>query len=177
MHSDGDMAGLPALVYSRALRAQKLSGIEHALDAGYLDGHGSIQAERLFSMGDAYREAFEIAEGQASNAGEGGGGGGGPKAPQPRLVEAGEDLADMRKGLSRRQRRILDLVCGHDMRVREAATVMSAGFPASVRALCDGLRAAAASLALEQQKRDDRGEMPVGLRVQLVRRALRRMNH
>jgi DNA-directed RNA polymerase specialized sigma24 family protein len=124
-----------------------------------------MNPEKLYRTGISYREAFEIAEGQTSSGGEGGGGGSGPKAPQPRLIQAGEDLADMRKGLNPRQRKVLDMVCGLDMRVREAATAMRAGVPATERALRGGLAMAAASLAAQRQKREDDGAESMVIRV------------
>lgn len=162
-HKRGSNRGLAVLVYDRGLRARRLTGIEHALGEGYL-ANGGNRADRLFRTGVSYREAYEIAEGQTSSGGEGGGGFG-PKAPQPRLVEAGQALADMRKGLNPRQRRVLDLVCGQDMRLREAATQMGAGFPATVRALCGGLAAAADSMAAARERRADSGEGALGEKV------------
>jgi hypothetical protein len=176
VHADGEMAGLPALVYSRGARAKKLTGIEHAFAAGYL---GDLEtemprAERLREMGIDYRDVYEIAEGRTGRSGEGGGGGGGPKAPQPRLVEAGEDLADMRRGLTTRQRNVLDLVCGQDFRGREAAAKLGASWPATRSALCSGLIAARAALVAGRKRRDDSEDMSVGLKVQLVTQELRK---
>jgi hypothetical protein len=140
----GPHRGLPALVYSRGARAKKLVGIEHAYQAGYLRGlRGAPPAEALRQIGNDYGAAYQIAEGQTTNAGsEGGGGGFGPKSPQPRVVEAGEALAIMRKALSPRQRKVVDLVCGQDARVREAAAEIGSELPATKRLLITGLSAA-----------------------------------
>lgn len=143
--------GLPALVYSTATRAKRLSGIDHASAAGYLGGWR--QAERLHSIGVDYRDAYIVIEGEASGRGEGGSGFG-PKAPQPRILELGQRLADMRRGLNIRQRDVLDLVCGKDLRLREATALLRLGDPRTTQnALVSGLRAAAQSLEDERSKR------------------------
>lgn len=112
IHRGGPMRGLPSLVYSRGLRAKNLSGIEHAFHAGHLRAiRGVLAEEHLLRIGQEYGAAYEIVEGLASHAGEGGGGFK-PKAPLPRAIEAGEMLADMRKGLTERQKSVLNLVCG-----------------------------------------------------------------
>jgi DNA-binding CsgD family transcriptional regulator len=141
----GQWVDRPVMAYSSGLRARKLTGIEHAKDAGYL-GASWRDAERLHAIGVDYRMAYEIVEGAASGEGEGGGCAG-PKAPQPRVQEAGEKLADFRRELSPRQRRVLDLVCGEDMRLRECARAMAAHAETTQKALCDGLNRAAASRA------------------------------
>lgn len=169
----GPMRGLPALVYSRGLRAKNLTGIEHAFHAGHLRAiRGVLAEEHLLRIGQEYGAAYEIVEGQATNAGEGGGGFK-PKAPLPRAIEAGQTLADMRNGLDRRQRDVLDLVCGQSLRAREAATQMHAGFPATIRALVGGLKAAETSRLAERERREQNGEMPIGARVQMANVMLR----
>jgi hypothetical protein len=70
-----------------------------------------------------------------------------------RIVEAGDRLQIMRRGLSARELRVLDLVCGEGLRARQVATAMSAGFPATVRALRSGLRTAMDNWAEAQRGR------------------------
>jgi hypothetical protein len=165
----------PVFVYTTALRARKLTGIEHAHDAGYL-GKNWRQAERLHKIGVDYREAYEIAEGHAGGQAEGrGGGSSGPKAPQPRLVEAGERLADFRRALSQRQRDVLDMVCGEDLRVREAATRMAAHFETTAAALRDGLARAARSRADAVAGREDAGVASAGAHIAAISAALARI--
>lgn len=167
--------GLPALVYGRATKAKKLTGIDHAHDAGYL-GRSWREAERLHKVGVDYREAYIVVEGEASGGGEGGGGGG-PKAPQPRQIEMGQTLADMRRGLNRRQRDVLDLVCGQDLRLREATVQLGLGDPRTgERALSTGLVAAAESLTIERERRIEEGtDGDLGRHVQAVTAMLRRV--
>lgn len=156
---------------TRAVIRSRGGGLEYALEKGHLDGGpGSPKPDGLFRTGDRYREAYEIDEGQTSNSG-GGAGGFGPKGPQIRLVEAGEILKIMRSKLSPRERKVLDLVCGQGMRLREVATRMKAGFPATTRALRNGLRTAA-----EQVKAaSERGEIGVaGERVEAAHRELQK---
>lgn len=175
IHRTGEMRGLPSLVYSRGLRAKHLSGLEHARHAGYLSKiKGALPVDRLMQIGADYAAAYIVIAGQAKHAGEGGGGFK-PKAPVPRQIEAGELLADMRKGLTARQRVALDLICGEDMRVREAATVAGAGAPATLRALVQGLRAAEESRLAAVKARQARGEAPVGARVAAANAALKRI--
>jgi hypothetical protein len=139
----GPHRGEPALVYSRGTRAKKLVGIEHAYAAGYLRGHkGMPGAEALRQAGLDYGKAFVIVEegiARADLEATGGGSDGRPKAPQARLIEAGNELAIMRKALTKRQRDVLDLVCGKEFRVREAAAKIGSEFPATNRALAHGL--------------------------------------
>jgi hypothetical protein len=163
----------PVMAYSTALRAKRLTGIEHAKDAGYLGGWR--EAERLHKIGVDYREAYEAVEGQKGGEGEGGGSSG-PKAPQPRQIELGQRLADMRRGLNPRQRNVLDRVCGQDMRLREAATVLRLGDPRTAeRALVTGLNAADASRVEAVARREALGEGAVGKQVAAVSAALSRL--
>lgn len=174
IHRTGPERGLPALVYSRGLRAKNLSGLEHARHAGYLTKiKGALPADRLMKIGSDYAAAYVVVAGQAKHAGEGGGGFK-PKAPVPRQIEAGELLADMRSGLTPRQRDALDLICGQDMRVREAAAAVGAGAPATLRALVLGLRAAEAGRIAAVKRRQAAGEVPVGARVAAVNAVLKR---
>lgn len=148
IHRDGPNQGLPVLKYSKQTRARKLTGIEHAAAEGYLEGgHGSNSADALKEIGRVYAEAYEVAVGGTSSSGEGAGGHG-AKGPQLRIIEAGDRLGIMRAGLTRRQRDVLDLVCGQDMRAREAATHLKAGFPATERALRGGLEVCRANWAM-----------------------------
>lgn len=175
----GPERGLPALVYSRGLRAKNLKGIDHAIASKYFAKarkawRGVPPDEVLKRTAERYGAAYIVIAGQAKHAGEGGGGFK-PKAPVPRQIEAGELLADMREGLTPRQRQALDLICGEDMRVREAAAVAGAGVPATLRALVEGLRAAEESRAAAVKARQARGEEPVGPRVAAVNAVLRRL--
>lgn len=175
VHKRGTKKGLPVLVYDRGLRAKKLAGLEHAFVSGYLGGgRGASHPERLKSTGEAYGEAYEIDEGQRSGRGgmEGGGGGFGPKGPQLRAVEAGEMLSVMRQNMSRRERRVLDLICGQHMRAREAAGVMGAGFPATVRALRGGLKRAGENWRAAQVRRKELGGKTAAEQAQAAHRVL-----
>lgn len=121
-------------------------GIQQAFEDGHMaPAHGSMTADHLHATAKIYRDAFEIAAGLAGGSGEGGGGCG-AKGPQIKLVEAGEALALMRDGLSQRQIDVLDRVCGHDMRLRETATILRRGFPSTKNSLVSGLTAATLSL-------------------------------
>lgn len=179
VHKRGTKKGLPVLVYDRGLRAKKLAGLEHAFVSGYLDGgRGASHPERLKGTGEAYGEAYEIDEGQRSGGGamEGGGGGGfGPKGPQFRIVDAGFMLDEMRKGMGRRERRVLDLVCGQHMRAREAATIMGAGFPATVRALRAGLKLAGENWRAALHRRKELGGESASDQVRAAHEVLSRM--
>lgn len=173
IHRRGEKRGQAVFKYDRAVRIKNLSGIEHAFHSGHLRAIRGVMAEdHLLRIGNLYGAAYEVVEGKATNAGEGGSGFK-PKAPLPRNIEAGETLADMRKHLTKRQRDVLDLVCGESYRLREAATKLGAGFPATVRALVGGLKAAETSRLAERERREHNGEMPVGLRVQLANQVLR----
>lgn len=145
-HRSGNRRGLPMLNYRQSVRLRRLTGIAHAYESGHLGLPGTSQALWLKKAADDYRDAFEVAVGQASGGGGEGGGGFGPKGPQVRQIEAGEHLAAMRQFLTPRQLVVLNKVCGEDKRLRTAATEMGAGFPATVRALRLGLRAAVLGL-------------------------------
>lgn len=172
-HKRGTNRGMPVLVYDRALRAKKLDGIEYALANGQLSD-GSMAPGRLYRAGVSYRDAYVIAEGQTSTSGEGGGGCGGPKAPQTRLIQAGEELADMRRHLTERQRRVLDEVCGLDGLIWKVAEMMGAGIPATERALRGGLAAAADGLEAGRQARKDEGGESSAERIQRAHRMISR---
>lgn len=168
--------GLPALVYSTGTRAKRLTGIEHAYAAEYLVG-GRLRSDTLLRIGQDYREAYIIAEGQSSAGGGEGGGGFGPKAPQPRLVEAGQELDDMRSMLTGRQRSVLDQICGRDARAREIPEAASGGnsLLAVCRALREGLFAAAEGRKVAAARRKELGGESVGARVRAASRVLGRM--
>jgi thymidine phosphorylase len=123
------------------------SGPEHAYSSGYLDGRiGALEASDLLHAAQLYRAAFEVAVGRTTSAGEGVGGA--AKGPQLRIVEAADQLRIMRKGLTPRQLGVLDLICGHDMRARQAAEKLKAGFPATKEALRQGLATASSNWSL-----------------------------
>lgn len=162
-----DEEGSPVVhieTFSRVRLGDRGGGLEQALDKGWLDHpHGGPEASELYAVGEKYRDAYEVNEGRKSNHG-GAGGGFGPKGPQLRIVEAGEFLAITRAVLNKRQRRVLDLVCGDGHRCRRAAAIMHAGLPATTRALRGGLSAALE--AWEEAKRNHE----VGVAGERVRR-------
>lgn len=171
-HKAGPNKGEPVYHYDRVTRTVLKSrggGIEEAYEKGHLDGRGA-KAEALKSIGERYGKAYEIDEGKTSSRGEGGGGFG-PKGPQLRLVEAGETLAILRQGLSKRERDVLDKVCGDQLRTRQAATALKAGFPATARALRGGLQRALDNWA-EAMKREP-GEGAPGDAAERVKRMAR----
>lgn len=153
IEQSGPRRGEPALVYSRATRAQVLYGIEHAYRAKYLRRPGAPSAETLLRTGKEYAAAYVIVKGQTTNAGqEGGGGGFGPKSPQPRVIEAGNELSIMQKPLGPLRCAILDKVCGEDMRLREAAHKLGLGFLRANRLLIEGLTAAASAMHVAREE-------------------------
>jgi hypothetical protein len=169
----GELMYAPVLVYSTGLRAKRLTGIEHAHANGDL-GDGWRTAERLHKIGVDYRTAYESAEG--CSGGEGGGGGGSePAAPQPRAIELSQKLKDFRKDLSPRQRAVLDMVCGQDMRVGEASRKMAAHPDTTKKALREGLDRAAKSRAEEVERRKQLGAPPASENLSAVTAILRRM--
>lgn len=138
-HRKGDLKGLPVIQVDRVHRTVIRTGLPHAYEKGHLaGGHGSPKASALFAIGCMYGEAYEVSVGLCGSNGDGSGGGG-AKGPQVRIVEAGETLAIMRRGLTLRQLTVLDDVCGKGKRARQVATEMKAGFPATQRALRGGL--------------------------------------
>jgi hypothetical protein len=142
-------------------------GIQQA----YEDGHmtpalGALTADHLHATAKAYRDAYEIAAGLAGRSGEGGGYG--AKGPQIKIVEAGEALAIMRLDLTQRQIDILDRVCGQDMRLREAATVLGRGFPSTKNSLIMGLKAATLNIRAARAVRDQ-GEPTTKARLESAR--------
>lgn len=152
-HRTGAKKGQPVMLVERVHRAVIRTGLGHALEKGHLQGgQGAPRGEALYAAGCMYGAAFEISVGRIASSGERGGGFG-PKGPQVRIVEAGDRLQIMRRGLSARELRVLDLVCGEGLRARQVATAMSAGFPATVRALRSGLRTAMDNWAEAQKVR------------------------
>lgn len=156
-HKRGTKKGLPVLLYNVGLRAKKLIGIDHAFASGYLDaGRGPAHPERLKEIGEKYGEAYEIVEGAKTNRGDGVGGGFGPKGPQVKLLEAGIDLAVMRGALVKREREVLDLVCGRHHRCTEAATILKSDVRTVAAALRSGLFLAGENLKAETRRRAER---------------------
>lgn len=146
----GENRGLPRLKISVGLRAKKLTGLQRAYADGDL-GEGPV-ADLRRETGNDYGEAYEIIQGMTSTSGEGGGGFG-PKGPQPRVIEAGQLLRDMRAHIRERQTAVLDLVCGKGMRVGEAASEMGADPRTVRRLLAISLDDARRSQATERAKR------------------------
>lgn len=150
-------------------------GIETAFEKGHLDGPGP-KSPHLQAVGQRYREAYEIVEAQTTNAGGGGSGAtGGARSPQLRVVIAGEVLAHMREDLTPRQRAVLDLVCGHDIRLRIAAAHLKAGFPATQRALRGGLIAALESLKRHREAREAGEELSAATRFRAADAEIKRV--
>ncbi|MDP3869169.1 hypothetical protein [Phenylobacterium sp.] len=146
IHRRGPQKGLPALVYTRATRAEKLDGIKHAYYRGHLSTHGKAVALRLRAVGLAYQGAVAAANPlKAVDPGATAGGGCQPGRPGVKANEAAEWLRIARKELSPRQRAVLDKVCGEGFTVGAAAGEMRAGVPATARALRGGLAQAAES--------------------------------
>lgn len=157
----GPYKGLPALIYTRSTRAKKFAGIEHAYFSGHLQGVGGLPSpEALRAVGLQWGQAFVIVCGQAGRTGEGGGGYG-PKAPQPRMVEAGEARAIMagtlqRPGLTltrltQRQVDLLDDVCGREIVLRDVAATRGL-VPALKRRLRLSLATAMGNMVLARER-------------------------
>lgn len=122
------------------LRVLSRGGLYQAYRRGNLEPeHGPLNADDLYAAGKRYRDAYEAHVGHTSPSGGGAGG----AAPQVRVIEAGIKLAAMRDVLGSREREVLDLVCGEDIRVSDAAARLRRGVPSTVRALRGGLRSIA----------------------------------
>ena len=154
IHKSGPNKGLAVLKYTSGTRARKLTGLEHSLARGHLQSaRPRPTQEALYEIGLRYGEAYEISVGQTTNRPEEGGGGGyGPKGPQLRVVEAGETLAIMREGMDQRHQSILNLVCGHQMRIGEAARSLGYGVQASKIALRAGLATSMGNVARAREE-------------------------
>ncbi|MEI6439039.1 MAG: hypothetical protein WCO83_02430 [Alphaproteobacteria bacterium] len=160
IHRSGPNKGMAVLKYASGTRARKLTGLDHALAKDHLAGARPKPApEALYEIGLRYGEAYEIAIGQTTNRPEGGGGGFGPKGPQLRVIEAADMLTIMRKDMTTRQLSVLNLVCGHQMRLREAATSLGYGFPAARNALKAGLALAMGNVARAREEGRTGAEM------------------
>lgn len=161
----GEAVELPKRGGARIMSRQ---GIQQAFEEGHMTpALGSMTADHLHATAKAYRDAYEIAEGLAGRSGEGGGGYG-AKGPQIKVVEAGEVLAVMRLDLTQRQIDVLDRVCGQDMRLREAATVLRRGFPSTKNSLIMGLKAATLNLKAAKAVKDQ-GEPTTKARLESAR--------
>lgn len=135
-------------------RIMTRAGIQHSYEAGYMEPRSGqrMKAADLYETAKRYRDAYEIITGRTTPSGSGGSGFGG--APQVRIVEAGEQLATMRLGLTRAELEVLDRVCGQEMRVREAATILGRAFNASRDALRDGLTSATINIRAAKAVKD-----------------------
>lgn len=130
----------------KVTRTWRGNGLEDALHKGYLTAdHGPDRTNELYTTGLRYRQAFEIAQGQTTSRGEGSGGFG-PKGPQVRIVEAGALLAKMREGLSTKELRVLDAICGEGLGLFQATKRLHLGVLAGRRCLRGGLTTAADTL-------------------------------
>lgn len=124
-------------------RARRIGGFLAALDRGVLDGC-KVSAEALYRMGELYRELYEIAIGQRGPDRENMTGGGGSRVPVV-AIEAGEKLSAMRTNMAPLQVGVLDIVCGHDCYVYDAATQLRRK-PATIETvLCQALEIAGAN--------------------------------
>jgi hypothetical protein len=122
------------------MRVLSRSGLQLAFERGNLDGT-RVRGEILYELGVRYAAAFRLEEGLRTpdRTHSGGGGGFHSHGPQVKVIEAREALRTMRAGFSRRQREVLDRVCGLDLTVRAAAETLKAGFPSTAKALREGL--------------------------------------
>lgn len=142
----GSGRGLPALVYSRHNRARLLGGIQHAHAQGYLDNPRSGRGgDALLQVGEQYEQAVADANPLKAVDPEASGGGSGPRGPQMKAIQASEWLKIARRGLSARELRVLDLICGEGHHAARAARLAGFGFQATLRALRGGLATAAAN--------------------------------
>lgn len=149
-------------------RIMSRQGIQQAFEEGHMTPTlGPMTADHLHDTAKTYRDAYEIAAGLAGRSGDGSGGYG-AKGPQIKLVEAGEILAIMRLDLTQRQVDVLDRVCGQDMRLREAATVLRRGFPSTKNSLIMGLKAATLNIRAAKAVRDQ-GEPTTKARLESAR--------
>jgi len=122
------------------LRVLSRGGLTQAFEDGHLNhDHGRLTSLDLYEAGKRYRDAYETHEGQTT--GQGGATGFSARGPQVRVLEAGLLLEAMRAELTTRQRDVLDLVCGRDVRLRTAATELRRGFPSARNSLRGGLKA------------------------------------
>lgn len=126
---------------ARAQRVIERTGLRLAYESGHLDG-GTVSGEALYWIGLKYRDAYEA----VTKAGIGGvnSSGGGPRSsastgPADYVIEAARTLATQRMGLTRRQRAVLDAVCGRDESVKATSKIIKAGIPATKKSLVAGL--------------------------------------
>jgi hypothetical protein len=110
------------------IRIMSRGGLRQAYEDGHLaPERGTLRSDDLWEAGKRYRDCFEAVEGMTASQ-KGGGGGFGPKGPQPRILEAGDRLKQMRDALTDRQIAVVDMVCGEDKRLRVAADELRRGF-------------------------------------------------
>jgi hypothetical protein len=122
------------------MRVLSRSGLQLAFERGNLDGT-RVRGEILYELGVRYAAAYGLEEAMRTpdRSQSGGGGGFHSHGPQVKVIEAREALRTMRAGFSRRQREVLDRVCGLDLTVRATAEALKAGFPSTAKALREGL--------------------------------------
>lgn len=139
------------------IRILTRGGVEHALGAGYLTPADGVRltAADLHGTARAYRDCYEITSGLTSPNRESAGAAKGD-GWQASVVQAGERLATMRRGLSKLEIEVLDRVCGQDMRAREAATVLRRRFQGVRDALRDGLQSATINVRAARAARSER---------------------
>lgn len=124
-------------------RATRLGGLGLAYKRGVLDD-SKVRREALMRAALLYRDRYEthvggrgpdrmqaLAVGRVVNTR-------GPRSALPQL-EAGADLRRLRQGLSDIQRQTLDLVCGQDLTLNQAAQRLTRNPRTLEKALADGL--------------------------------------
>lgn len=158
--------GMPVLRVERAKarRALSRSGLDLAFVRGDL-GEGAHKPVELRETGRLYASAYEAATQRLTPTPREVRGSGIPE-PQMATLQAWSDLAIMRgekesdhlelTRLSRRQRDVLDLVCGEGQTIGATAKLLRAGVPSVRRALRGGLDVAGQNLKAALSKRQER---------------------
>lgn len=150
--------GRAILVEERAktIRVRSRTGLMLAFRNGHLENR-QVRPDFLLNVGMQYHEAYEqvlkfsepIGSGREPSSGHGQ-----PSTtPADRRLQAANDLATMRKDLTARQRRVLDLVCGDQQAVRAASETLRIGHPALKASLVAGLIKARENLAKREAER------------------------
>lgn len=155
--------GLPVLKTekARARRVLTRTGLDRAFVRGDL-GDGTRTPVRLREIGRAYAAAYQAAMAMLTPQSQEVRGTGIPE-PQMATLSAGDLLAVMRGDkviegvqltrLSRKQRAILDRVCGNGEAVGMAARAIKSGVPSAVRALRHGLEVAGENIGAASKRR------------------------
>lgn len=138
----------------RGIRIMTRGGLDQAYDAGYMapNGDSHLTPADLRRTAETYRDCYEKTSGMTTPSQSGSGGQAMPWAVS--LAQAGEDLATMRRGLTKLEIEVLDRVCGQDMRARETATVLHRSFLKVREALAGALTSATVSTRAARAARD-----------------------